>query len=58
MISFLYEISQSSPRGLDPTKRKLLKQMYARQKEDVLAYTEKAQIDSDKVKDFLKFMKL
>lgn len=58
MISFLYEISQSSPRGLDPTKRKLLKQMYARQKEDILAYTEKAQIDSDKVKDFLKLMKL
>jgi hypothetical protein len=58
MISFLYEISQSSPRGLDPTKRKLLKQMYARQKEDILAYTEKAQIDGDKVKDFLKFMKL
>ncbi len=58
MISFLYEISQSSPKGIDPTKRKLLKQMYARQKEDILAYAEKAQIDSNQVKDFLKSMKL
>ncbi len=58
MISFLYEISQSSPKGIDPSKRKLLKQIYARQKEEILAYTEKAQIDSEKVKDFLKSMKL
>ena len=44
MIGFLYEIGQSSPRGIDPSKRKLIKQMYTRQKEDILAYAEKAKI--------------
>src|SRR5215471_2083501 len=48
MISFLYEISQSSPKGIDPTKRKLLKQMYARQKEQILGYAEDAEIDQEK----------
>src|SRR6266699_4562897 len=36
MIGFLYEIGQSSPRGIDPSTRKLIKQMYTRQKEDIL----------------------
>ncbi|MDQ6643982.1 MAG: HD domain-containing protein [Chloroflexota bacterium] len=58
MISFLYEIGQSSPTGINPAKRKLIKQMYARQKEEVLRYTEKAQMDQKKVNDFLKRMKL
>ena len=58
MISFLYEIGQSSPTGINPAKRKLIKQMYARQKEEVLRYTKKAQIDQKKVNDFLKRMKL
>ena len=58
MMGFLYEISQSSPRGIDPSKRKLIKQMYARQKEDILAYAEKAKIDQNKVKGFLKSIKL
>ncbi|GAC1635291.1 MAG: hypothetical protein NVS4B7_21560 [Ktedonobacteraceae bacterium] len=58
MISFLYEIGQSSPAGINPSKKKLIKQMYARQKEEVLRYTEKAQIDQKKVNDFLKRMKL
>lgn len=58
MIGFLYEIGQSSPRGIDPSKRKLIKQMYARQKEDILAYAEKAKIDQQKVNEFLKSMKL
>jgi 5'-deoxynucleotidase YfbR-like HD superfamily hydrolase len=58
MISFLYEIGQSSPTGINPAKRKLIKQMYARQKEEVFRYTEKAQIDQKKVNDFLKRMKL
>jgi HD containing hydrolase-like enzyme len=58
MISFLYEISQSSPGGIDSTKRKLLKEMYARQKADIMTYTEQAKIDNQKVKDFLKYMKL
>ena len=58
MTSFLYEISQSSPKGIDPSKRKLIKQMYARQKEEILAYAEKAKIDQIKVSEFLKSMKL
>jgi len=58
MIGFLYEIGQSSPRGIDPSKRKLIKQMYTRQKEDILAYAEKAKIDQQKVREFLKSMKL
>jgi len=58
MVGFLYEISQSSPRGIDPSKRKQIKQMHARQKADILAYAEKAQIDQKKVSEFLKQMKL
>lgn len=58
MMGFLYEISQSSPKGIDPSKRKLIKQMYARQKAEILAYTEKANIDRQKVNEFLKHMKL
>jgi hypothetical protein len=58
MMGFLYEISQSSPKGIDPSKRKLIKQMYARQKAEILAYTEKANIDRQEVSDFLKHMKL
>ncbi len=58
MMSFLYEISQSSPKGIDPSKRKLIKQMYDRQKAAILAYTEKANIDRQKVSEFLKHMKL
>ena len=58
MISFLYEISQSSPKGLDPSKRKLLKKMYERQKDEILMYTKKAQIKNKKVKRFLEYMKL
>ncbi len=58
MTGFLYEISQSSPRGIDPSRRKLIKQMYARQKDEVLAYAEKAGIGRDKASEFLKYMKL
>ena len=58
MMGFLYEISQSSPKGIDPSKRKLIKQMYTRQKAEILAYTEKANIDRQKVSEFLKHMKL
>src|SRR5436309_9930390 len=57
-IGFLYEISQSSPKGIDPSKRKLIKQMHARQKEEVLSYAEKAKIDRKKVNEFLKSMNL
>ena len=58
MIGFLYEIGQSSPRGIDPAKRKLIKKMYARQRADILAYTGNAKIENDKVEEFLKHMKL
>ncbi len=58
MIGFLYEIGQSSPRGIDPAKHKLIEQMYARQKEDTLAYAEKSRIDQHRVQDFLASMKL
>ena len=58
MTGFLYEISQSSPRGIDPSRRKLIKQMYARQKEDILAYAEKAGIGRTLASEFLKHMKL
>jgi hypothetical protein len=58
MIGFLYEISQSSPKGIDPSKRKLIKQMHARQKEEILGYAAKAKIDQKKVKEFLTSMKL
>jgi hypothetical protein len=58
MTAFLYEISQSSPKGINPTKRKLIKQMYARQKEEILAYAQKARIDENTVRYFLKSMKL
>ena len=58
MMGFLYEISQSSPKGIDPSKRKLIKQMHTRQEEEILAYAERVQIGQKKVNDFLKQMKL
>lgn len=58
MISFLYEISQSSPRGIDASKRRLIKQMYARQRGEVLSYAKKTRIENGTVKRFLKYMKL
>jgi len=57
-IGFLYEISQSSPRGIDPSRGELIKQMYARQKADVLAYAQRTAIDLQKVEGFLEGMKL
>ena len=58
MMAFLYEISQSSPRGIDPSKRRLIKQMYARQKEDILSYAQRTEIAPETVKEFLEAMKL
>lgn len=57
-VGFLYEIGQSSPRGIDPSKRKLIKQMYARQKAEIFAYAEKAGIEQSAVEGFLAVMKL
>lgn len=53
MIGFLYEIGQSSPRGIDPSKSELIKQMYERQREEILKYAEKANIERQTVNDFL-----
>jgi hypothetical protein len=58
MIGFLYEISQSSPRGIDPSKGELIKQMYERQKMDVLAYARREKIDPHTVENFLASMQL
>jgi|GEM_PF-587023 len=58
MIGFLYEIGQSSPRGIDPAQRKLIKQMYARQKDEILAYADKVGLDRKNVNAFLASMKL
>jgi hypothetical protein len=58
MIGFLYEISQSSPRGIDPSRRKLIKQMYDRQRADILAYARQASLDQNRANEFLKHMKL
>jgi 5'-deoxynucleotidase YfbR-like HD superfamily hydrolase len=57
-ISFLYEISQSSPKGIDPSKRELIAQMYQRQREEILRYAEEVQIDHELVEQFLQTMKL
>lgn len=58
MISFLYEIGQSKPVGLDSSKQKLLQQIYRRQKEAVVVFAKKTAIDSKKVAQFLKKMEL
>jgi hypothetical protein len=58
MIGFLYEIGQSSPRGIDPSRRKLIKQMYARQREEIFKYAGKVGIEQETVKAFLTSMKL
>ena len=58
MIGFLYEISQSTPRGIDPAQGELIKQMYARQRADIAAYAKQSKIDPQKVEDFLISMKL
>ncbi|MBO0792608.1 MAG: HD domain-containing protein [Ktedonobacteraceae bacterium] len=58
MVAFLYEIGQSSPRGIDPSKRKLIKQMYARQKEAILAYAQQVNLDLNITQEFFASMKL
>ncbi|MBI2074468.1 MAG: HD domain-containing protein [Candidatus Levybacteria bacterium] len=58
MISFLYEISQSSPQGLYSAKKQLLKEIYKRQKEIIFEYTRKSKIEEKKVRSFLKKMSL
>ncbi len=55
-ISFLYEISRSSPRGFDSSQQELLTQMYQRQREEILRYAE--QVSISQVEEFLQSMKL
>jgi 5'-deoxynucleotidase YfbR-like HD superfamily hydrolase len=57
-ISFLYEISQSSPRGIADTQRALIAQMYQRQREEILRYAEQIQVGRENIEDFLQAMKL
>lgn len=57
-ISFLYEIGQSSPKGIDPSKRELIAQMYQRQRDEILRYADEVQIDHEQVEQFLQTMKL
>ncbi len=58
MMSFLYEISLSTPKGFDNTKRNLLKNMYDRQKRAIFQYAKSVNIEIMKVKEFLKKMRL
>lgn len=58
LMSFLYEISLSTPKGFDNAKRSLLKNMYNRQKRSIFQYAKSVNIEVTKVKDFLKKMKL
>jgi len=58
LIGFLYEISQSTLHGIDPSKKTLVEQMYTRQKETILSYAERVNIGQKKVDDFLSYMKL
>nr|MBA2679976.1 hypothetical protein [Ktedonobacteraceae bacterium] len=55
-ISFLYEISRSSPRGIDASQRELIALMSGRQREEILRYAEEVHITQ--VEDFLRVMKL
>ncbi|HZO72553.1 MAG TPA: YfbR-like 5'-deoxynucleotidase [Ktedonobacteraceae bacterium] len=55
-ISFLYEISRSSPKGFDPSHHELLTLMFTRQREEILRYAE--QIHQPEVEGFLQLLKL
>jgi 5'-deoxynucleotidase YfbR-like HD superfamily hydrolase len=58
LISFLYEISQSSPRGMNTTKRELLEKIYQRQRQAIFTYIQETQIAPTDLTDFLDRMKL
>lgn len=58
MVSFLYEISQSKPAGLDLSKRNLLQRIYRQQRKAILAFAKETKIDKEKVERFLRRMKL
>ncbi len=58
LICFLYEIAQSTPKGIQKSKEAILKNMYSRQKKTVFSYAKSVGVDVMKVKEFLKKMKL
>lgn len=58
MISFLYEISQSTVDGINPEKKKLLKEIYKRQKQEIFDFAKKTKIGEKKAKSFLLKMHL
>ena len=58
MIGFLYEISQSSPRGMNQANQDLLKKIYERQREAIFVYIEGTKIERQQLADFLQTMKL
>lgn len=58
MISFLYEISQSTPTGINSSKRGLIQKMYIRQKNKVIEFAKKQKMEVKKIQEFLKTMKL
>lgn len=58
MISFLYEIAQSTPTGIGSSKKSLIQKMHARQKTKIMEFSKKQKIDVKKVELFLKTMKL
>lgn len=58
MISFLYEISQSKPLGLDLSKQKLLQDIYKRQYKEIIAFASRMKIEKKKVEAFLEKMGL
>ena len=58
MISFLYEISQSSPKGMNSSKQELLKKIYDRQRQTIFTYIQETKIEPEQLTDFLDMMKL
>lgn len=55
-ISFLYEISRSSPRGIDASQRELIVLMASRQREEILRHAQEVHLPQ--VEEFLQAMKL
>lgn len=58
MISFLYEISQSTVKGINISKQKILQKIYDQQKKTIFEYVLTAKFDKKKVQLFLKEMDL
>lgn len=55
-ISFLYEISRSSPKGIDESQHQLIALMARRQQEEILRYAEQVRIAQ--VEEFLQMINI